>query len=163
MKAFLRRHDPNLDAAGHVDAQAFARKIASMVADFETMIAAVHAILPKLPIVLHGYDYSVPLPDQGFHVPPRDGWLGEPMRALGIPDGPLQAGIVRVMMDAVNGALMALAGGNVPGGRHAAVFFVDNRNVVQGRWADELHPNDRGFQSVAENFRRVMRDQAGVP
>ena len=33
------------------------------------------------------------------------------MRALGIPDGPLQAEIVRIMMDTVNGALAALAGG----------------------------------------------------
>ena len=163
MKAFLRKHDPGLDAAGHIDTAAFNQKVAALVTDFEIMIAAVHAILPKLPILAHGYDYSVPLPDQSFSVPPKDGWLGKPMRALGIPDGPLQAEIVRIMMDTVNSALAGLAGGNVAGGRHADVYFVDNRNIVQGRWADELHPNDKGFQAVAENFRRVMREKAGVP
>ena len=105
----------------------------------------------------------MPLPEQGFNVPPKDGWLGAPMRALGIPDGPVQAGVVRAMMDLFNTSLMTLAGGNVPGGRHPEVFFVDNRNVVGGRWADELHPDNAGFKAVAENFIRVMRDARIVP
>lgn len=163
LRAFLKPFDRTLDAAGHVDSKAFSDKMARIVADFETMINSVRSVLPLLPILIHGYDYSSPLPEQGFTIPPKDGWVGEPMRALGIPDGPLQAEIVRVMIDGVNNALMTLAGGNVTGGRHKRVFFVDNRNVVKGRWADELHPTNEGFSAVADNFRRVMRMDAGIP
>lgn len=162
LKELLRQHDPALDAAGHIDGSRWAQKLGEILAGYEAMIAAVHGILPSMPILIHGYDHANPLPHQGFKVPPLDGWLGDPMRARSIPDGPLQLGIARVMIDGVNDALQTLAGGNRPGGRHPKVFFVDNRGAVAGRWHDELHPLDSGFAEVAGRFRAVLHE-AGVP
>ena len=157
----LRDHDPARDAAGHLDIARWEQKIANILAGYESMIAAVHEVMPGLPILMHGYDHALPLPTQGFRVPPLDGWVGEPMRARGIPDGPLQEEIVRLMIDGINEALERLAGGNVAGGKHPRVFLVDNRGVVAGRWHDELHPLDAGFAAVTAKFRDVLR-LAGV-
>jgi hypothetical protein len=161
MRLLLRDHDPALDAAGHLDTARWEQKLADILAGYESIIAAVQEIIPGTPILMHGYDHARPLPEQGFHVPPLDGWVGEPMRARGIPDGPLQEAIVRLMIDGLNGALETIAGGNVAGGKHPRVFLVDNRGVVAGRWHDELHPLDAGFAAVAARFRDVLR-QAGI-
>ncbi len=163
MRSLLRDHDPGLNAVGHINATAWTAKLATLVAGYEAMIAAVHGVLPGLPILFHGYDHANPLPAQGFNIPPLDGWVGEPMRSRGIADGPLQAAIVRAMIDDVNQALMPLAGGNRPGGKHPRVYFVDNRGIVANRWHDELHPLDAGFRDVARNFRKVMQQDAGLP
>lgn len=163
MRTLLRDHDPGLNAVGHINAMTWAARLAELAAGYESMISAVHGVLPGLPILIHGYDHGNPLPDQGFSIPPLDGWVGAPRRARGIADGPLQAEIVRALIDDVNRTLMPLAGGNRPDGKHQRVFFVDNRGVVANRWHDELHPLDAGFADVARNFRRVMQHDAGLP
>jgi hypothetical protein len=157
MRTFLRPFDAGQLPEWHLEPVLFARKTAEIVAGYETMIWHVRAFRPQLPILIHGYDYAIPLPDQGFSIPPRDGWLGEPMRAMGIPDGPIQAAIVHAIMDRLNIALLGLAGGNA-GGTHPGVYFVDNRDTVLNRWADELHPTDAGFAEVSANFREILAD-----
>lgn len=160
MRAFLKPYDAAQPAAWHLHPEKFAGKLADIVAGYEMVIATIREVQPVVPILIHGYDYAVPLPEQEPCTPPSDGWLGAPMRAVGIPDGDLQAEIIREMIDRINGALLSLAAGNADG-RHAAVYFVDNRTVVGGRWADELHPTDEGFRAVSDNFRRVLRAACG--
>jgi len=37
------------------------------------------------------------------------------------------------------------------------------RTVVNGRWADELHPQDAGYADVAARFEAVLRQALGLP
>jgi hypothetical protein len=162
MTAFLQAPGAGAGAQDCIKTDAFRAKMDQILGQYATMISAVRKVLPKVPILIHGYDYAVPLPPQGFRVPPRDGWLGAPMRKVGIHDLALQAGIVHAMMDLVNAGLESLAGGN-RAGQHPDVFFVDNRHVVGERWFDELHPDEDGFRDVTANFVNVMREQARIP
>ena len=105
---------------------------------------------PKIPILIHGYDYANPLPKQPFSVWPLDGWLGEPMRQRGYPDGQIQKDLVHEIIEQMNTDLARLATVN------RGVHFIDNRNLVKNRWFDELHPKDSGFRDVAKKFQAQL-------
>lgn len=145
----LRPFAPGRAARDCIDALAWKRKSDELLAGYRRAFAAVRKLDASIPILFHAYDYANPLPRQGLGWP-RDGWLGEPMRARGYADGPLQAEIVKELLEEVNIAFRGLAA-EEPG-----VHFVDNRGVVRGRWFDELHPTDEGFSDVAVNFRNAL-------
>jgi hypothetical protein len=52
MRLLLRDHDPARDAAGHLDTARWEQKIADILAGYESMIAAVHEVMPGLPILM---------------------------------------------------------------------------------------------------------------
>lgn len=133
-----------------LDAAAWKRKLEELLAGYRRVFKAFRALDASVPILIHAYDYANPLPEQGLGWP-RDGWLGAPLRGRGYADGPLQAEIVKELLEDVNIAFRELAE-TEPG-----VHFVDNRNVVSGRWFDELHPTDEGFSGVAANFQKTLR------
>lgn len=146
---------PGATAEALIDRDSLDRKFAEIEAGYRDLADRAQAAFPDLPILIHGYDFALPRPDQGFNVPPLDGWLGDPMRGRGIPDGLVQAAIVRIMIDRINGVMERLdeGRGGLPG-----VHFVDNRGAVEPatQWHDELHPTDAGFARVAERFRAVL-------
>ncbi|MER9631002.1 hypothetical protein [Mesorhizobium sp. M0296] len=144
---------PGTVAANLFNQDRLAATVARIEKGYRTIVADVHTVVPNLPILIHGYDYGDPRSAQGFHVPPLDGWLGEPMRGLGIPDGPIQRGVVKILMDTMNGMMSALA--QVNGGL-PHVHYVDNRNAVGTHWHDELHPDDAGFGTVCKRFQHVL-------
>lgn len=92
----------------------------------------IHGLKPK--VILHGYDYAQPM---------ELGWIGEPMRFMGIDDLALQQAIVNVMMDRFNVALKKVAKDR------KRVKYVDLRGTVGNDWHDELHPSRAGFERVA--------------
>ena len=93
LKNLLNPSDGSSDPAAHVNDANVAEAFAAIAAGYHGIIDRARARYPNMPILVHGYDYAVPLPDQGFSIPPLDGWLGEPMRQIGIHDPGLQAGI----------------------------------------------------------------------
>ncbi len=96
---------------------------------------------PELLIVGHGYDYGTP----------SDGrWLGKPMAAIGIHDPALQKRIVVALMDRYNEMRIRIAAD------YDRVVHVDCRGHVR-EWSDELHPNSRGFGTVAALFDAAIR------
>jgi V8-like Glu-specific endopeptidase/lysophospholipase L1-like esterase len=97
----------------------------------------------NLKIITHGYD----------HVIPNNGkWLGRPLNSIGIRDKSLQREIMRVLIDALNIELETISHE-----RKNNVFHVDCRKVVpDDQWKDELHPTDKGFKAVAEEFREKI-------
>uniref|UniRef100_UPI001952FA61 hypothetical protein n=1 Tax=Streptococcus pneumoniae TaxID=1313 RepID=UPI001952FA61 len=56
------------------------------------LIKELRTVNSTIPILVHGYDYAIPLPDQSGKgsLLPLDGWLGEPMRKMGIVDATIQ-------------------------------------------------------------------------
>jgi hypothetical protein len=135
----------------------FNAKFTELARGYTDVIGKIQARWPGIPIVLHTYDYAVPLPKQPFGIIPRDGWVGEPMRGKKIVDPQVRQGIVKTMIDTFHDNLAELAAT-----RFKNVFLVDTRNTVpQTGWNDELHPKDPGFAAVANKFRKVLKG-AGV-
>jgi lysophospholipase L1-like esterase len=95
-----------------------------------------------LKIICHGYDYVIP---RNFIS------LGMPMSRLQISDRDLQQDIMKVIIDRLNNAQIDLVS------QFNRVYHVDCRDAVNSNnWFDELHPNNSGFDAVAERFRSVI-------
>lgn len=133
---------------------------------YQRIIAKLRAVRGDVPILVHGYDHAIPLnpplPDHPWakdpirKIAPRDGWLATPLRSKKIMDPKLQAGIVRLMIDAFYARLEGFADATGTG-TTKGVYLIDNRRTVKARWNDELHPTDAGFADVAANFAKVLK------
>jgi GDSL-like Lipase/Acylhydrolase family len=138
-----RRHDLEVrkgrEAPAYLETDRYRRREKQIENGYRAILATIRGRWPKLPIIIHGYGYGRPLPDQDFAIPPRDGWTGKPMRDRGISDPALQLAIVEAMIDRFNDILKRLAA------EVSDLRYVDVRNVVGDDWRDELHPNDAGF------------------
>jgi len=109
-----------------------------------------------IPILTHGYDYSVP-DGRGFWGgwgPLPGPWLEPGFREKGYDDPALQRAIVKELIDRFNLVLAGIP--EIPGLRHVEV--IDLRGTLgvdadyRDWWANELHPTPRGFESVAKKF-----------
>jgi hypothetical protein len=162
----LRPFEEGRPPEWYLDTEAFAAKIRFVEDCYRMVIENVSAEHPHLPIVCHGYDYAIPGGYPGDTRNPfwaaQDQWIGRPLREdLGITDPALQQALVRLMIDCLNERLKNLCGGNNPAGAFRNVWHVDCRGLVVDQWADELHPTDRGFQTVASRFLNVLASALG--
>lgn len=163
----LRRFEAGRDAAWYLAHEPFDAKLRFVESSYRRIFETVAHEFPGLPVICHGYDHAVP---GGYPGDPRrpswaaqDQWLGAPLRQLGVQDPALQQDILRHMINRLNQRLRGLCGGNQPGGAYAHAWLVDARGAVNGRWADELHPQDEGYASVAERFAGVIHQALGLP
>lgn len=120
----------------------FAKRLDDIIDVYRSILTSLLAEFPSLKILCHGYEYAKP--NNGK-------WLGRPMAALGIKTKALQADIVKVLIDRFNSALVDLA--SEFGG---SVVRVNCLNEVGKNWHDELHPNNKGYGAVADQFRAVI-------
>jgi hypothetical protein len=116
-----------------------------------------------IPVLVHGYDY--PVPDGrgyvgGFWVLPGP-WLEPAFRLKGYVDMTERVRVMIDLIDRFNDMVASLPG--QPGLEH--VIYVNLRrklsNELEGKkykklWANELHPTDLGFQSVAAEFHKII-------
>ena len=117
----------------------------------------------KLPLLVHGYDY--PVPDGrgyigGFWVLPGP-WLEPAFRLKGYADMNERVRVMIDLIDRFNEMVASLPG--QPGLEH--VIYVNVRrtlsNELEGKrykklWANELHPTDLGFKTVAAEFHKII-------
>ena len=117
----------------------------------------------KLPVLVHGYDY--PVPDGrgyvgGFWVLPGP-WLEPAFRLKGYEDMGERVRVMTDLIDRFNEMVASLPG--QPGLEH--VLYVNLRrtlsNELDGKrykklWANELHPTDLGFKTVAAEFHKII-------
>ena len=123
-----------------------------LMADFfDTIFKRVLGDGRQLRVFCHGYDWAFPNAGKG-------GWLARPMAEKGIKDAGLQRQLVRILIDRFNAVMLRFEETY-----RGQVFFVDCRGSVgpEGRWYDELHPNDQGFALVADRFRRRIAQAFG--
>jgi hypothetical protein len=149
------------DITGHIDLALLDRKIAFLRTGYSKVIAAVRAQsgFAKLPILIHGYDYTFPYP-WGAKDPrkpkhaAKNEWLGSPLDERGIKDQDLRRNIVKHMLDALYDMLHGLAGQSA----QTHIHVVDCRGAMPDvhDWADEIHGTSAGFAKVAERFRAVL-------
>jgi lysophospholipase L1-like esterase len=130
---------------------------------------------PRIPIVIHGYDY--PVPDGrgclgGLWLFPGP-WLEPGFRRKGHLDLAARCRVMVKLIDRFNAVLAGVAGG--PGLEH--LRYVDVRGTLshalaghayRNWWKDELHPTEKGFVAVARRFALALRQvdrplPAGIP
>ena len=147
----LRNYSPQATVDDLINQTAFNRKFADIRGYYNDAIEFINEKYPGIPIFIHSYDYGKPLPEQGFNIPPLDGWLGEWLRERDILDNnPLQQQVVNRLIDSFCESQQLIAQAD-------SVTFIDCRNVVGNQWFDELHPNDDGFKQVAEKFHAALK------
>jgi len=150
LKDMLRDFTPGSSAQDLLIEPIVDAKFQQLIFDYEHIFERLKLTdsFKDLPVLFHGYSHAIPRPDQGFKIPPLDGWLGDPMRERGIQDLAIQREIVTILMDRINAEFSGLAD------RFTNAVFVDNRGVFgDDLWHDELHPKNEGFRRVAENFK----------
>ncbi|MUT27348.1 MULTISPECIES: hypothetical protein [Mesorhizobium] len=161
----LRPFEPGKPAAWYLETGEFHRRLATLKGLYERLFKEVANEFPGLPVLCHGYDHAIPAFPQDKRNPlwaRQDQWLTGPMvRRLGILDPTLRREIIANLIDRLNAMLIGLCGGNA-GGTHKNAFHVDVRGVVRDRWADELHPTDRGFTDVTKRFADVVSQALGT-
>lgn len=115
---------------------------------------------PKTPIVFHGYDYAIP-DGRGWGVLNGSGpfpgpWLDPSLTRKGYDreqDAEIRRRIVRELIDAFNEMLIAVTT------KHADTHHVDLRGTLSDKlWANELHPNEKGFLAVTKKIETKMRE-----
>ncbi|MEO9528888.1 hypothetical protein [Roseibium sp.] len=100
---------------------------------------------PRTVMLVHGYDYPVAQADGP--------WLGTPFLKRNFDIGSDRAlvdGILAYLVDRFYGMLEDVAR-NI-----SNVTVVDVRNVVKGRWTDELHPKKAASEDIAAVYQNVM-------
>jgi lysophospholipase L1-like esterase len=113
-------------------------------------------------VFANSYDYVVPSKKGAVYVGPfkvAGPWLEPALTDRGIPQ-PLWPALIRLLIDAFATTLDRIAADPTTGGR---LVRVETRNVVQGRYKDEIHPNRDGAKSVAKQFENALRGSAVLP
>jgi lysophospholipase L1-like esterase len=117
---------------------------------------AMRLLQRPIPIVLHGYDYAVPDGRGvlgGFAFLPGP-WLQPGFHRKGHGDTDANVDVMEQLINTFNAMLRQLAG--AVGFGH--VRYVDLRGTLSNAanykrdWANELHPTERGFRSVAQKI-----------
>lgn len=131
-------------AAGQTPSDYLGPRFESVLADLERLhrfvFKEVTRAFPKMLVLTHGYDYSIPNAGK---------WLGRPMRQIGIEDWELQRKIVREMMNRFNAMKIASVAD------FDRVEHVEIRGVVDA-WHNELHPTSDSFGKVAARIAGVI-------
>ncbi|MDW9414240.1 peptidase C14, caspase catalytic subunit p20 [Sinorhizobium meliloti] len=145
LAAHLFDFDPALPPEGHLR-PSFETMLDDAIGMYGKLVRQVATAFPKVQILCHGYDYTIPA---------KGRWLGKPMETRGIKDPAVQRAIARVMIDRFNERLSLLQSSS------ARLNYIDCRNTVSAtEWFDELHPMDMGYSKVAQKFAALIQQFA---
>lgn len=151
--SYLKNFDENrpTDPLAHIDLVKFDGLISHIGELYDKVIKKIEKAHPNLdiPIIVHSYAYITPW-DVTFSIPPKDKWIGDPMRSKGIVDQSLQKDIVGIMVNKFHQMLEERQGRNLR--------IIDNRDKLhnKGLWSDEIHPSDNGFKVVVESIKALL-------
>ena len=114
---------------------------------YHTLLAAIAAVRPDVPVLVHNYDYAIP---DGRTLAGLKSWLKLPMDndRVPVPSAPLgglRREIVRDLIDRFTLTLDAVESATVS----PRVRLVWSAGTLSDReWANELHPRPRGFEKL---------------
>ncbi|NJK90349.1 MAG: hypothetical protein HC904_00060 [Blastochloris sp.] len=135
-----------MKAKALIDQNRLALELKRIEEAYIKFIRAISRVNENLPVIAHGYDYVIPSsvgPSiAGFKI--MGPWLKPVMEARGIRDAALQREIARILIDEFNDMLASLQ-------RDCPKFYHLNlRGTLEdGDWNDEIHPNRKGFEKLA--------------
>ncbi len=105
---------------------------------------------PDLHILVHCYDYLIPVDTDIPANKKKSSWTGKHMIEKGIVPQEEREELIRFIVDEFAGRLATLAQKSEFKDR---VTFVDTRGLVpRTLWFDEIHPTNAGYQIVADKF-----------
>ncbi|MEP6646834.1 MAG: SGNH/GDSL hydrolase family protein, partial [Saprospiraceae bacterium] len=137
-------------ALDFLDKEKFNKKLNFLSDGYQSFIKKIIKSVPKVMILVHGYDYVRSNPDEKTI---KHGWANRYMRDAGISQPELRKLVITYLVDQFNEMLSGLANQYKPN-----VVYVNNRSTVhEDEWMDEIHPNNTGFQKVAKNFLTLMK------
>ncbi|RCR71546.1 caspase family protein [Larkinella punicea] len=108
---------------------------------YKAMFGHLKIYKPNLQILVHGYDYVIPLQVT------NKGWLGRYMIEIGINRQEDRFATIQFILDEFNSRIKTVAEA------FENVSYLDLRKTVRpDQWYDEIHPNSDGYQQVAMKF-----------
>jgi len=102
---------------------------------------------PKTRIIVHGYDYIIPLDSSD------SGWVGQYLIARNMYKSKDRKAFIRAVVDGLNDMFMDMSQ------EFPHVHHLDIRGTVNSdQWHDEVHPTSEGFQLIAEKFTEKIEE-----
>lgn len=109
---------------------------------------------PNIKIIIHGYDFVIPSKNKNIFINPlrlllnNGKSLYNPLNNKGYTKQYEKNSIMKALIFGFNEMLSDLAD------RYSYVTYVDLRNTLKKEtdWADELHPNSKGFKIITEKI-----------
>ena len=138
----------------------FAQKLNQLKGFYEEMFTELLDRYPNLHIIVHSYDYAIPLDITLAKNKKKPSWLGQYLVKMKIKPQVEREQCLHFLMDKFNDMLedvvknanKKLRGVEDDPARDR-VSYIDVRNVVnRTSWFDEIHPTNEGFQLVANKF-----------
>ena len=124
--------------------QIFGQELDAIVEIYRTVFSWLRANYPQVQVLIHGYDYPRPLAADTK----KTSWLGKYLTEKNILRAKDRTAAIHYMMDQFNQELEKVAA-EFP----EQVYYLDLRGIVRDdQWNDEIHPDDNGFQDVAQRF-----------
>jgi lysophospholipase L1-like esterase len=127
----------------------YSTELAVLKQYYSALLLELTQLYPGLNVIIHGYDYIIPDPKKGK-------WIGEPMLKAGLHQDQDRRALIRFIMDRYNEMQHSLSQMPEFNGR---VHYLDLRNTVPqdpNFWHDEIHPNDQGFELIAEKYKQKI-------
>lgn len=162
LKSLLHKNSDRLTTAWDLINKSAVERVLNKLEDaYLTVVRTVRADpdFQELPILIHGYDYARPFPDEaGDPRDPfwadKDAWLGKPMDEKKIHDPALRREIIEILIQELYDMLGRVADTD------PHVHLVDLRGTLTkvGHWADEIHATSKDFKRVAAKFRGVLKN-----
>ncbi len=106
---------------------------------------------PDLHVLVHGYDYVIPLDSD------KEGWLGRYMKAKGMKRQEDRRMLIKHLLIEFNNVVAARTE-DFPN----AHYVNCRERVTDDCWYDEIHPDSRGFADVAGAFLAKLEELEGA-
>jgi hypothetical protein len=114
---------------------------------YRTLLAAISAEFPDLPVLCYGYDYPRPNLGEGRYI-------GRYFRALGYPENTMRA-LAEIIIDRLNEVISKAVAEF-----ERAQYIRCLRVTDPFTWFDDMHPHGDGFEALAEKFEERMTARA---
>ncbi|MDQ3016275.1 MAG: caspase family protein [Bacteroidota bacterium] len=136
-------------ALDFIDELKFQVKLDELAKGYKTFFEQIKNLQPDVIIFVHGYDYIRSNPDAKTI---KKGWANRYMIEAEIKEHETRKKIIYYLVDAFNDLLKEFAD------QYPHVQYINNRTTVHdNEWMDEIHPNNIGYQKVANNFLAHMQ------
>ncbi len=151
-RRYIKEGIPDGSAPADYLEELFTTDLNSLQAMYRAVFGKMQTAHPNLKILVHGYDYIIPLSVT------NKGWLGRYMIEKHIDSPDVRKAILRYILTEFNIRMKAVAA-EFP----ATVSYIQTPGTVaDDEWYDEIHPNGVGFGKVAEKFKMRIDELMGV-
>ena len=142
--SMLHQYDSKMKAEDYLNNVAANNIFETIKGNYSSLIQQISDEFPNVHILIHGYDYILPDPNNGKY-------LWEPMNSRGILVAKLKKDIARVLINRFNLILERLSDGE-------RVHYINCRDSINdpSYWDDEIHPTSKGFKLIAERFKEKL-------